>query len=113
MKKRLIENLLDNMGVHINQKGYKYLLYAVELKLENNDIGICKIYNNIANKYNTTETGVEKAIRHARKSAENKAEEVFNVNYKIDNSKFIALLVREAERNSFLGDIDELHTLKN
>lgn len=101
MKKRLIENLLDKVGIHINQLGYKYLIYAVELKIENYDIKVGEIYRKVADKYNTKATCTERAIRHARLSVENKIEKIFDVNYKIDNGNLIALLAREVERNNF------------
>ena len=112
----LIENLLDKIGIHINQLGYKYLTYAIELKLENSDIRVLEMYKKIADKYNTTSVRVERAIRHARQSAENRIERIFDVEYKIYSGDLIALLAREVKRKeekSFSGDIDEMHTFKN
>ena len=113
IKRRLIENLLDKLGVQINQLGYKYLICAVELKVENGDINIGKIYRQIANEYKKKVTSVERAIRYVRLNVEDRTKEIFNVNYKIDNGNFIALLAREIERNNLLGDVDEMHSLKN
>ena len=66
-----------------------------------------------ANEYKKKVTSVERAIRYVRLNVEEKTKEMFNVNYKIDNGNFIALLAREIERNDLLGDVDEMHALKN
>ncbi len=63
-----IEYLLQDLGFPTNINGYPYLTYA--LLLINSDETLLKavsgkLYPQIAEKYNTTPTAVERAIRHA------------------------------------------------
>lgn len=65
MNKEIV-NLLNNLGVPMHLKGYKYLIMAIEMCKENEDIRMSKeLYVNIAQRYKDTPQRVERAIRHA------------------------------------------------
>ncbi len=62
-----IEDTLFELGITPNLKGFDYIRRAVEIILtskERPDI-VKGLYKNIAKEYETTGTGVERAIRHA------------------------------------------------
>lgn len=98
MNKRKLEDILDELQIKINLFGYKYWITAVELYLKDNTIGMGEICKEIAKRYNTTTSRVDRALRHARERKEETIQRYFNVNYDIDNSVFLALLAREMER---------------
>lgn len=63
-----VTNVLHEIGVPAHIKGYQYLREAISLVVGNMDLlsGITKeLYPFIAEKFNTTPTRVERAIRHA------------------------------------------------
>ena len=62
-----ISKLLHDLGMPSHIKGYQYIRDSIELMYNNNDMGgITKeVYPYIADKYKTTPSRVERAIRHA------------------------------------------------
>lgn len=63
-----ITNIIHEIGIPAHIKGYQYLREAISMVIE--DIGLLgavtkELYPNIAKKYNTTPSRVERAIRHA------------------------------------------------
>lgn len=98
MDKRKLENLLDELQIKINLLGHKYWITAVEIYLKDNSIKMAKLCREIAKKYNTTGSRVERALRNTREYGEETIQTYFNVSYKIDNSTLLALLAREMER---------------
>ena len=63
-----IHSLLLKIGIPPHLRGYSYITYAMELILlnPNNMYCMCKgLYCDIAEKYGTTHTGVERSIRTA------------------------------------------------
>lgn len=63
-----IHDILLSIGMPPNLLGYSYVLYATELILSNPDYmhAITKeLYVEVARKYNSTPSRVERAIRHA------------------------------------------------
>jgi two-component system response regulator (stage 0 sporulation protein A) len=63
-----ITNIIHEIGVPAHIKGYQYLREAITMVVNNIDLlsGITKeLYPGIANKFNTTPSRVERAIRHA------------------------------------------------
>ena len=101
----LVTNVIHEVGVPAHIKGYQYLREAIMMVVNNIDIfnQITKqLYPDIANKYNTTPSRVERAIRHAIEVAwgRGQAETVENIfGYTISaakgkptNSEFIAMI---------------------
>lgn len=88
-----ISDTMKMLGVSANVKGYRYLRYAIELVM--NDISCIDaittvLYPRVANKFNTTPSRVERAIRHAIQSGWNRAdvstqEKIFG--YTVDANK--------------------------
>ncbi len=100
-----ISKLLHDLGVPSHIKGYQYIRESIYLMYENPDLvgGITKeLYPEIAVKFDTTSSRVERAIRHAIEVSWNRGdydlmEEIFghSVDYdraKPTNSEFIATL---------------------
>jgi len=102
---KVISKMLHTLGVPSHIKGYVYIREGINIMIESNEIigGITKeIYPEIAKKYNTTSSRVERAIRHAIEISWNRGdydamEEIFghSVDYdraKPTNSEFIATI---------------------
>ncbi len=100
-----ISKLLHSLGVPSHIKGYQYIRESIYMMYNNPDMlgGITKeIYPEIAEKFDTTSSRVERAIRHAIEVSWNRGdydlmEEIFghSVDYdraKPTNSEFIATL---------------------
>ena len=101
----LVTNVIHEVGVPAHIKGYQYLREAIMMVVNNIDIinQITKqLYPDIANKYHTTPSRVERAIRHAIEVAwtRGQTETVENIfGYTISaakgkptNSEFIAMI---------------------
>ena len=100
-----ITKILHDLGVPSHIKGYQYIKEGIMLIYENPRMigGITKeLYPEIANKYNTTVSRVERAIRHAIEVSWNRGDwdlmdEIFGHSVDIDrakptNSEFIVTL---------------------
>ena len=101
----LVTNLIHEVGVPAHIKGYQYLREAIIMAIEDIDVinQITKqLYPDIAKKFHTTPSRVERAIRHAIEVAwsRGKADEVENIfGYTVSatkgkptNSEFIAMI---------------------
>lgn len=101
----LVTNIIHEVGVPAHIKGYQYLRQAIIMVV--NDIEVInqitkQLYPNIAHKYKTTPSRVERAIRHAIEVAwgRNKNDTVENIfGYTVSatkgkptNSEFIAMI---------------------
>lgn len=64
---REIKNLLYDLRITPELKGYHYLVEAIAAKEESNTTQAFKIYRDIAEKFNATPSSVERAIRFAIK----------------------------------------------
>lgn len=90
-----ITNVLHEMGVPSHIKGYQYIREGISLMYNNPDLigGITKeLYPEIASKYKTTVSRVERAIRHAIEVSWNRGdwdlmEEIFGHSVDIDKAK--------------------------
>ena len=102
---KTISKMLHTLGVPSHIKGYIYIREGINIMIESSEMvgGITKeIYPEIAKKYNTTSSRVERAIRHAIEISWNRGdydtmEEIFghSVDYdkaKPTNSEFIATI---------------------
>lgn len=70
--KHLIENILVDVGVPANLSGFRYAVKAIEMVVENPNMvcGVTKvIYPDVAKHFGSTASRVERAIRHAVKTA--------------------------------------------
>lgn len=91
---KVTKEILNEIGIRINVKGYRYWLVAILETLDkdmSNYSIVNGLYNDVAKHCNTTPSRVERALRHAFIS-NGKANEYFNVDYKITNSIFLMLL---------------------
>lgn len=101
----LVTNLIHEVGVPAHIKGYQYLREAIIMVVKDIDVinQITKnLYPQIANKYNTTPSRVERAIRHAIEVAwgrgdQEVVEKIFGYTIsaakgKPTNSEFIAMI---------------------
>lgn len=100
-----ITNVIHEIGVPAHIKGYSYLREAILMVIEDMELlsGVTKeLYPNIAKKYNTTPSRVERAIRHAIEVAWSRGrvesiEKIFGYTINTDrgkptNSEFIAMV---------------------
>lgn len=100
-----ITNLFISVGIPAHIKGYQFLREAIKLAMENPDIinSITKrLYPSIAEKFDTSASKVERAIRHAIEVAWNRGKieninsifglTVYTNNEKPTNGEFIALV---------------------
>ena len=103
--KERITNIMHDLGVPAHIKGYQYLRDAIMMVIEDLEMinGVTKLlYPDIAKKYKTTSSRVERAIRHAIEVAWNRGQvevidEIFrytisNGKGKPTNSEFIAMI---------------------
>lgn len=90
-----ISRLLHDLGMPSHIKGYQYIRDSIELMYNNPNVlgGITKeVYPFIADKYNTTPSRVERAIRHAIEVSWTRGdydlmEEIFGHSVDIDKAK--------------------------
>jgi len=101
----LVTNIIHEVGVPAHIKGYQYIREAIMLAVENEDIlnSVTKaLYPSLSQKFNTTPSRVERAIRHAIELAWNRGkletlDSLFGYTVKTDkgkptNSEFIAII---------------------
>ena len=101
----LVTNMIHEIGVPAHIKGYQYLREAIMMAVDNIDVinQITKqLYPEIARKYKTTSSRVERAIRHAIEVAWSRGkieatENIFGYTVNADkgkptNSEFIAMI---------------------
>lgn len=98
MEKRQIEDLLDELKMKPNFLGYHFWITAIEIYAEHKTKGMCGTYEEVAKKYNTTKSRVDRNLRHTYEDKKEMIQKYFNVSYKIDNSTLLALMTREIER---------------
>ena len=104
-KKKKITNIFITVGIPAHIKGYQFLREAIKLAIANPEIinSITKkLYPTIAEKYSTSASKVERAIRHAIEVAWNRGKieninnlfgiKVYSSNEKPTNGEFIALV---------------------
>ncbi len=92
VNREIITKIIKELGIPANLKGYRFITYGVELLI--NDIqqidSIMGFYKSVAEKFNTTPSCAERAIRHAIEVGWNRANIEF-VNklfgYTIDSNK--------------------------
>lgn len=100
-----ITNIFITVGIPAHIKGYQFLREAIKLAIDNPEIinSITKkLYPTIAEKYDTSASKVERAIRHAIEVAWNRGKieninnlfgiKVYSSNEKPTNGEFIALV---------------------
>jgi len=100
-----ITNIFITVGIPAHIKGYQFLREAIKMAIENPDIinSITKrLYPSVAERFSTSSSKVERAIRHAIEVAWNRGKieninslfgvRVYNYNEKPTNGEFIALV---------------------
>lgn len=104
----VVTNLLHEMGIPTNLKGYKYLKEAIIMNINNTNIiykMTKKLYPQIANKFHTTSSRVEHAIRSAIETAWERGDQKIIENIfaytissqkgKPTNSEFISIIAEK------------------
>ena len=100
-----ITNIFISVGIPAHIKGYQFLREAIKMAVERPDVVNSitkKLYPTIAERYDTTSSKVERAIRHAIEVAWNKGKidsinnlfgiKVYSASDKPTNGEFIALV---------------------
>ena len=101
----LVTSIIHEVGVPAHIKGYQYVREAIMITVENMDVinSVTKIlYPEVAKRYHTTPSRVERAIRHAIEVAWDRGDletlqrffgyTVSNAKGKPTNSEFIAMI---------------------
>lgn len=109
-----ISKMLHELGIPSHIKGYQYIRDGISIIFENPDVigGITKeLYPEIADKYKTTVSRVERAIRHAIEVSWNRGnwdfmEEIFGHSVDIDkakptNSEFLVTIADKLRLDSY------------
>ena len=74
--KEIITNIIKELGIPANIKGYYYIRFAITLAVNDFtyiDAIVKKLYPAVAEEYKTTASRVERAIRHAITTGWNRA----------------------------------------
>ena len=113
-----VTEMIHDVGVPAHIKGYQYLRDAIMMSVSDMDMlnSITKIlYPEVAKKYQTTPSRVERAIRHAIEVAWSRGrvetiEEMFGYTISVGkgkptNSEFIALITDKIRMKQQLGEI--------
>ena len=97
---RIIEDLLDRLGFEISSKGYQYWYDAILIGISNPFKNITKIYEAIAQKYFTSYSAVERAMRQKVIKSKKILCDYFDVPYTLNNKNLLGLIIRDIERKS-------------
>lgn len=100
-----IANIFISVGIPAHIKGYQFLREAIKMAISTPEIINCitkKLYPSIADKFDTSASKVERAIRHAIEVAWNRGKieninnifgiKIYSANEKPTNGEFIALV---------------------
>lgn len=98
MNKLRIETLLDEIGIPLYLKGYKYLIDVIEILDRNPFIPITIVYLQVSENYGLSSMSIERTIRYITKNFQEKIKKFFNLNCKVDNKTLIFAIKRELER---------------
>ena len=101
----LVTSIIHEIGVPAHIKGYQYVREAIVIAVQDMDVinAVTKVlYPEVARKFNTTPSRVERAIRHAIEVAWDRGDietlqkffgyTVSNIKGKPTNSEFIAMI---------------------
>lgn len=111
-----IGRILMALGIRVHLKGYKYLKVAILMTIINEHITSAmtrELYPQIARRFNTTDTGVERDMRHAIETAWNSAPIKHKKAY-FGNQYLKAYADRKPSNSLFINTIAEKlrHNLK-
>ena len=84
----ITKKVLKNMGASTTLRGYHILGTAIKIMIENDNYSTMKIYEQIANKYSSTTSAVEKAITNLRLSIRTNKE----ITHNIVNTEFLEIV---------------------
>ena len=98
----VVTDIIHEVGVPAHIKGYQYLREAIILTIKDMDMINAVLYPEVAKRFNTTPSRVERAIRHAIEVAWDRGDievlqrffgyTVSNIKGKPTNSEFIAMI---------------------
>lgn len=97
MKKK-IEMILDKLQIPIDLSGYKYWIDVIEIYEKNNDLNMAEIYERVGKKYSSSESRVERSLRHSYSKSKKNIQQYFEVDYKITNKRLLYLILREVNK---------------
>lgn len=73
MKKK-VEDILIELGIYPNLSGFDYICKAVYCIMADRTVRMCSVYEMVAKDFDTTNTAVERSIRHALSKADKESE---------------------------------------
>jgi len=95
-----IKKILNELNINIRNKGYWGWVETVKYVIENKKTQYSmtrEVYPCVAEKMNDTTSRLERALRHATQNNQEQIQKYFGINYKIDNSTLLALIVDKLE----------------
>ena len=97
--KKIARQILKEIGVNIHLLGYGYWVAALQIasKSDERKLAMMELYYVIAERYKTSASKVEKAMRYAYEGKKTDLKKYFNVTQKIDNSTLLILLLEKLE----------------
>lgn len=91
----LAKILLLNLGIEESLLGFKYLQISVIAFASNKEEKICKIYEEIAEKFNTTANAVSRSIGYAKSKIPEDKMLILSGRKHISNQNFVTLLANQ------------------
>lgn len=111
MKRFEIASVVNRLGISANYKGYDYIISGVQMIMQNTSLAhqTTKVVSLIAKEYDTTNTGVDRAIRVALKGCLYRADsetvkKIFGYNIGNKIPKVSEFLATVADYLSMVGD---------
>ena len=90
-----IKEFLKYLNFNIVSIGFKYWVTAIQIYFSRNSYNLtrmCVLYEEIAEKYNTTASRVERALRHSRDTATETIRKKYNYYGKLSNQHVLELI---------------------
>lgn len=106
--KYLVSKYLDKLGMKCTHAGYYYWVDSITYCLENEipyvglhyDMGY--LYELLSKENDSSRTAIERSLRYAREQIKGLREKL-EVSYKLDNSAFLILLIKEIKNKEKLS----------
>ena len=90
---KAIEKILNELGINIANKGYRYWTTAINYYIENDmDCNMEEIYIEVAMRHKTTKSRAERVLRYVCNNNRKRIEEYFKVKYTVTNKVFLRLM---------------------
>ena len=87
---KVIEKILNELGINIANKGYRYWITAINYYIENDmNCNMEEVYTEVAMRHKTTKIRAERALRYECTNNRKRIEEYFEAKYTVTNKVFL------------------------